>query len=87
MANSITLNAEYLFEFLSKQQWIDKAQGWFASQGGGEKTVCIDANGNCLNVGLDFAAADNCQTFPVKVYRLVRTSEAYKFRNGVFIIS
>jgi hypothetical protein len=79
MSAQITINAIYLFEFASKQEWINKAQSWFQNLelSAAEKTVCFDVHGNVLNVGADFSRADELETYPVKVYRLIRTTEAY----------
>lgn len=75
----ITINAEPLFEFSSYAEWVNKAQGWFGNLNlsKAEKTVCIDPNGNILTVGADFKIADCRNLFPVKVFRLVRTSESF----------
>lgn len=73
----ITINAEFLFEFTSKIHWINTAQETFLQQGltNAEKTICIDKNGDACNIGLDFSYADKLDLFPIKVYRLIRTSE------------
>jgi hypothetical protein len=67
-----------LFEFSTKQQWVNKAQSWFAPYlSKAEKTICLDTGGNVLTTGKDFADAEVLKTYPVKVYRLVRVSEVY----------
>lgn len=79
----ITVNAEYLFEFDSKQQWINKAQSWFANTGlmvNSENLVCISKDGDVLTCGLDFTAAEVMDAYPVKVYRLYRTSNVISDR-------
>lgn len=76
LAHIQSIRAEYLFEFTSKQQWINKAQSWFEPYlSKAEKTVCLDTGGNVLTTGKDFADAEIIKTYPVKVYRLVRVSE------------
>lgn len=76
MSHINEIRAEYLFEFTSKQQWINKAQSWFAPyMSKSEKTICLDRMGNCLTSGKDFADAEIIGTYPIKVYRLVRVSE------------
>ena len=79
MSHIQSIRAEYLFEFASKQQWINKAQSWFAPYlSKAEKTICLDKAGNVLTTGKDFADAEIIQTYPVKVYRLVRVSEVFQ---------
>lgn len=72
------IRAEFLFEFANKQQWINKAQSWFAPYRSlSEKVICLDTGGNVLTSGKDFAGAEVMKTYPVKVYRLVRVSEVF----------
>jgi len=79
MSHINSIRAEYLFEFENIQQWINKAQSWFSPYlSKAEKTVCLDKVGNVLTTGKDFADAEILQTYPVKVYRLIRVSEAYE---------
>lgn len=76
MSHIQSIKAEYLFEFQSKQHWINKARDWFAPYASkAEKTICLDKNGHVLTTGQDFADAEIIQSYPVKVYRLVRVSE------------
>lgn len=78
MSHIQSIRAEYLFEFSNKHQWINKAQSWFAPYlDKQEKTICLDAGGNVLTTGKDFADAEVLKTYPVKVYRLIRVSEVY----------
>ncbi len=78
MSHIQSIRAEFLFEFSTKQEWINKAQSWFAPYlSKAEKTICLDTGGNVLTTGKDFADADVLKTYPVKVYRLVRVSEVY----------
>lgn len=76
MAHLQSIQAEYLFEFTSRQHWINKGQSWFAPYvSKKERTICLDSRGNCLTTGEDFKDAETINTYPVKVYRLVRVSE------------
>lgn len=86
MSHIQSIGAEFLFEFANKQQWIDKAQSWFSPYLSlAEKTICLDTGGDVLTTGKDFADAEVLQTYPVKVYRLVRVSEVYaSLENFVF---
>mgnify|MGYP001810083329 CR=1 FL=1 len=79
MSHIQSIRATYLFEFTSKQQWINKAQSWFEPYTSlAEKTICLDKNGNVLTTGKDFSDAEIVNSYPVKVYRLVRVSEVVK---------
>lgn len=71
----IQLQGEFLFEFSSKQHWINKAQSWFRPYKG-EEHICLDTNGNILTCGEDFRIAEERNLYPVKVYRLIRTAHA-----------
>jgi hypothetical protein len=76
MSHIQLIKTEYLFEFTSKEQWINKAQDWFAPYRSlADKTICLDTRGYVLTTGKDFADAEITQSYPVKVYRLVRVSE------------
>jgi hypothetical protein len=78
MSHIQSIRAEFLFEFANKQEWINKAQSWFSPYlSKAEKTICLDTGGNVLTTGKDFADAEVLETYPVKVYRLVRVSEVY----------
>jgi hypothetical protein len=79
MSHIQSIRAEFIFEFTSKQQWINKAPQWFEPYSSkAEKTICLDSGGNVLTTGKDFADAEVLKTYPVKVYRLVRVSEVYE---------
>ena len=78
----ITLNAEYLFEFRNKTEWINRAKDEFRAHKNqanmAEKLVCITNDGFVLTIGADFEWAKQLDAYPVKVYRLVRVSEIEK---------
>lgn len=76
MPHITEIRAEFLFEFKSKQEWINNAQDWFEPyKSNAQKTICLDTGGNVLTTGKDFADAEIIKTYPVKVYRLIRVSE------------
>lgn len=43
-----------------------------------DRVVCIDINNNCCNVMTDFEVARDQKTYPLKVYKLIRTSDVIK---------
>jgi len=80
MSHIDKIKAEFIFEFTSKEQWINKAQSWFEPYRSlSEKTICLDKNGLVLTCGKDFADAEIIQSYPVKVYRLIRVSNVVNY--------
>lgn len=60
---------EKLFEFSSLQQWVNKAQSWFANIGRPSGTyLCIAADGLVITRGKGFAEVERRGAFPVSVY-------------------
>lgn len=43
-----------------------------------DRIVCIDINNNCCSIMADFEIAGNEKTYPLKVYKLIRTSDVKK---------
>lgn len=67
----IMVNAEFLFELSSKQQWINRVPGILPDKiRGGEQWIWLDKNGNVFECGADFSAAEEKATYPCKVYRV-----------------
>ena len=76
MSHIDVIRTEFLFEFSSMQEWINKASIFFEPYSSETvKTVCLDKGGNVLTSGKDFADAQTLGTYPIKVYRLIRVSE------------
>lgn len=76
---TIQVQAEPLFELASKQDWVNKVPGILPDKKRREeKWIWIDKNGNSLEIGLDFMVAEELQTYPVKVYRLIQVQETKK---------
>lgn len=71
----ISVSAEYICEFTSHSQWINKASSWIGRYAKSEKIICIDADGFSCNIGQDFRYADENNLFPLKCYRLLRVIE------------
>jgi hypothetical protein len=72
---NIQVNAEYLCTFTSFDNWVNKASSWIGGFPRNEKIICVDKNGNTLPDGKDFMHARDNDLFPVKGYRLIRSSE------------
>ena len=60
-----------LFQFNSKQDWINHAKHLFANCGVRQGFyMSIDANGHVMHMGKCFMAAEKLNTYPVTVYEL-----------------
>ena len=62
-----------LFRFESKQQWVDKAQGWFRHAVEEQRIypgdfLCVDARGRLCLRGEHFSRAESDSSYPVVVY-------------------
>ena len=64
-------HGEKLFEFRSKQDWINKAQRiWRLHEVRAEHTVCVDQLGRICGWGKHFADAERDNAYPIEVFRL-----------------
>ena len=71
MKELINVNAEFLFELSSKQDWVNRVPNILPDKiRAGESWIWLDKNNNVFECGADFIAADNHDTYPCKVYRL-----------------
>ncbi len=62
---------EELFSFSSEQEWINKAQSWFAGCGVPRgHYLAIDAVGRVCIRGAEFMRATRDDTYPITVYML-----------------
>ena len=60
---------EKLFQFASKQDWINKAQRIWRFHGvRAESTVCVDQQGRICTIGLHFMAAERDNAYPIEVF-------------------
>lgn len=60
-----------LFEFSSKQDWIDKANRiWKSHNVRTQQTICIDQLGRICAWGLHFTAAEQDNAYPIEVFML-----------------
>ncbi|MFA6400908.1 MAG: hypothetical protein WCX31_04675 [Salinivirgaceae bacterium] len=75
----ISVNAEFLFKLSSKKEWINRVPDILPEKTTkAEEWIWIDKNGNSMIIGEDFQAAQDMDSYPVKVYRKIRTAEAFK---------
>lgn len=67
----ITVNATFLFELSSKQDWVNRVPNIIPEKTRlAESLIWVDKNGDVFECGRDFMAAEEKQTYPCKVYRL-----------------
>ncbi len=79
-----TFNGELILTLESKNEWIRKVPRRLPEKNyHNEHFICIDANGNTLVMGEDFAAAEKMNSYPVRVYRHIRVSDAEKVKNSI----
>lgn len=77
MTNKVSVEvSEKLFSFDSFEQWVVKAESWYAANGlRGAQTLCLDQRGRILTRALHFQIARHDGSFPVDVYA-IRANEA-----------
>ena len=62
---------EKLFEFSSKQDWINRANRiWRLHETNAQRNVCIDQLGRICGWGKHFADAERDNAYPIEVFRL-----------------
>jgi hypothetical protein len=74
-----SFNGELILTLESKSDWIRKVPNHLPEKNYyNEHFIWIDANGNTLSMGIDFALAEEMNSYPVKVYRHIRVKQAYE---------
>jgi len=74
-----SFNGELIITLNSKDEWVRNIPRHLPEKNYyKEQFIWIDANGNTLVMGEDFAAAERIGSYPVKVYRHIRVSDAEK---------
>ncbi len=69
--NTKILPGDKLFEFSSKQQWINKAQQiWKFHEVRAADTICVDQLGRLCNIGKHFMDAERDNAYPIEVFRM-----------------
>ena len=74
----IRVVGEKILELQSKQDWIDRVPKDLPKKLLPETWIWVDANGSIFEVGADFTAAEERQSYPCKVYRLIPVRESIK---------
>lgn len=73
----VKANVELLMTLQNKKEWIDRVPRHLPEKANlTEEWIWLDKNGNSLRLGEDFSAAEEMQTYPVKIYRQIRAAEA-----------
>jgi hypothetical protein len=79
--DKLEIRAIKLFQFSSKQDWINNASRLFAKYKNPEDSfavaplICVDTTGHLCAIGADFQEAENKGSYPISVYRLTRLSK------------
>ena len=67
----ITVNGELLFTLKSKQDWVNRVPNILPEKiRGGETWLWVDKNGDVFEMGMDFMAAEEKDSYPCRGYRL-----------------
>lgn len=61
----------------SKQEWINRVPDILPRLPKHESLLFVDSNHNILTIGKDFAVAEENDSYPVRIYHLVRCESAY----------
>lgn len=76
---NIIVKGELLFTLNSKNDWVNKCPRICPDKiRQGEQWIWVDKNGNTFEIGADFSAAKELDTYPCKVYRLQSVSSIKK---------
>jgi hypothetical protein len=72
-----SFNGELVLTLESKNDWFNKVPNKLPKKKyRDEQFFWIDANGNTMVMGEDLSAAERMSSFPIKVYRHIRVSDA-----------
>lgn len=69
---TLTISGDALVTFRSFNEWIEKSAVLRLKN---ESVICIASDGTVCHLTSDFEFARDNDLFPVKAYRLIRTSE------------
>ena len=73
----VKVNGELIIELKSKQDWINRCPRHLPEKRRmSEQWVWVDIRGFVFHIGADFAIAEELNTYPCKVYRLISLEEA-----------
>jgi len=77
-----SFNGELILTLESKRDWVRKVPNYLPEKTRAERLIWLDANNNSLTIGEDFTSAEEMKSYPVRVYRVTRVTEAAeKVRN------
>lgn len=72
----LTINATPVLTINSKQDWINKVPNRLpVKTRGAERFLFVDKHGNVFETGLDFQIAEEINSYPCIVYKLMSVSE------------
>ena len=74
----ITCIGELIITLHSRDEWKRKIPRRLPEKRKAEQRLWLDANGNCLTIGEDFIRAEQCASYPIKVYSLQRVAETFE---------
>lgn len=72
---AIVVNVELIIFLRNKQEWINKIPRALKRESKNDKYLFVDSENNVLTCGEDFSVAELKNTYPVRVYRLIRVAE------------
>lgn len=75
MDTKIVVTGELILELTSRQDWFNRIPRALPEKRADEQWIWVDRYGNVLTVGKDFVAAEKMKSYPVKIFRLQRSSE------------
>ena len=73
--SELSIKVEKMGQFDSKADWVHRAKMVFIHRRPDEEWKCFDKHGNHVHVGEDFRVAEELETYPVGIYRLIRTAK------------
>jgi hypothetical protein len=80
--DKVTVNAELIIILDSKNEWIRKIPNMLPQKKYyKEDFLWVDKNDNQLVMGEDFSAAEEMDSYPVRVYRMQRVIDVRKERH------
>ena len=71
-----SFNGELVLTLESKRDWVRKVPNHLPEKTRAQQLIWLDANNNCLTIGEDFSSAEKMESYPVRVYRVIRVTEA-----------
>lgn len=78
----IEINGELVLELKSKRDWINKVPDYLPPKSRTTVLLFVDKNGNVFDTGADFAAAEEQDSYPCKVYNVQLVSEVKDSSNA-----